>query len=148
MAKLPRQTLLRPFWYVVSTFVIVFCSFSASAAASAAISLTPNGSFETQLGMTLSFSATADANVLLYPYVNGTQWGAPTRTDSNGDVTFLIPFPYVGVAALFVSDLPPEGSSGNPFLVGLPFGYSSYSANVSNTLNIDVLPRSFKVSSK
>lgn len=74
----------------------------------------------------------------MFPYVNGTQWGAETPAffdNTKGSGTILLPLPTAGPAKVFVAWLPSYPSG---FVVGTkpPAG-----AVMSNTVTITVAPR-------
>lgn len=74
---------------------------------------------------------------LLWPYVNGRQWGAPEETNHAGRASFLLPLPLAGLATIRVSTVGPKAT---PFPVGhrAPSG-----AEMSNTLTVKVHRRRF-----
>ncbi len=77
--------------------------------------------------------------IVIWPYVNGKQWGAAEKTNRRGQVKFMIPLPNVGTARIQVAT---QGPSKADFPVGqlLPAG-----AIVSNSVEVHVLARHFTV---
>ncbi|MHB1767190.1 MAG: hypothetical protein ACYCUV_04985, partial [Phycisphaerae bacterium] len=77
------------------------------------------------------------ANIELWPYLNGKQWGAAEKTDRGGQVKFTIPLPNVGTARIKVAANRPAGAIfpvGQPLPVGSP---------ASNIVEVHVLARKF-----
>ncbi len=77
------------------------------------------------------------SGVMLWPYVNGLQWGAAEKTGPRGRATFILPLPMPGAATIQVSLRPPT-NIGFPVGQPLPPG-----AAASNAVTVHVTPRTF-----
>ena len=81
------------------------------------------------------------ADLRLWPYVNGRQWGAAEKTNRRGWAKFIIPLPDVGISRIQVAE---KGSAGLAFPVGRPL---SKQAQTSNIVSVRVTARKFTVPS-
>ncbi|MGC8540498.1 MAG: hypothetical protein ACP5QA_07695 [Phycisphaerae bacterium] len=77
------------------------------------------------------------ADLSLWPYVDGRQWGAAEKTNQRGSAKFMIPLPEVGTALIQVAEKGPAGPS---FPVGQPLPNQS---QASNTIVVRVTARQF-----
>ena len=77
------------------------------------------------------------ADIQLWPYLNGKQWGSTEKTDQHGRAMFLIPLPDVGTAHIQVAASAPAKAI---FPVDQPLPAVS---QVSNTVRVQVLARKF-----